>query len=412
MLDISPPPGSSVTTFEGGGAGPSGSGGQGGGPGPGGKWHEGSNTPGPSRRGTGASMDNSDVSPVAGPSAGSSQMTRQANTFTNAEAGPSKTNSLQMASVGRHRVTSGGANGSLPAITPVSPLVTPWNRNVVNSPPNQVRQHERQRSLSHSSPVPNENVNPNWASRPSMQHHPQSHPVSQKNNGKGYLTENMSSAPSTPYSSLPPSPSSPVFPSTVHHRQSHTRSASVDQAQPKSSPTHPRSPTIPNHASPLSTFHAPNQSSSNAPIHARFSHTQSHPYDSLISGSLPPIPSSPLGSGSSDVDEFMVIPSSGEEVSGVGGGWKLVSKGYAVAPTGGPTQAHAGGTGFMVLGKKDKGAATLKMIRRRTAIDPSGMHYRQITKDMLIKLLSQNSARKAAMPHAGRRMCLRAKVQL
>lgn len=375
MLDISPPPGSSVTTFEGGGAGPSGSGGQGG-SGPGGKWHEGSNTPGPSRRGTGASMDNSGASPVAGPSAGSSQMTRQANAFTNAEAGPSNSNSPQPALVGSHRVAS-DPSGPLPSITPVSPLATPWIGNMVKLPPNQLNQRQRQRSLSHSppSPISNENVNPNWGLRPPMQQHSQSQPASQKNNAKGYLTENMSSQPSTPYYSQPSSPSSPVSPSTTHHRQPpHTRSASADQTPTKHSSSHPRSSsTIPNTSSPL-TFNAANHASSNAPIHARFSHTQTHHHNPLISGTLPPTPSSPLGSGSSDVDEFMVIPSSGEEVSGVGGGWKLVSKGYAAAPINGRSQGPTGGTGFMVLGKKDKGE-TLKMIRRRTAIDPSGAYY-------------------------------------
>uniref|UniRef100_A0A8H8CLS0 pyranose dehydrogenase (acceptor) n=1 Tax=Psilocybe cubensis TaxID=181762 RepID=A0A8H8CLS0_PSICU len=368
MLDISPPPSSSVTTFEGGGAGPSGSGGQGG-SGPGGKWHEGSNTPGPSRRGTGASMDNNST-PLAGQNAGSNQVTRQANAYTNAEAGPSKSSSPQMESVGRHRVVS-GPSGPLPSITPVSPLITPWLGSTTKSPPNQPTQwHQRQRSLSHSppSPISNENINPNWASRPPMQQHSQSQPVSQKATAKGYLTENMSSQPSSPHSSQPPSPSSPVFPIIPHHRQPHTRSTSADQAPTKSS-SHPRpSSKTPAYPSPLA-FNTANHVTFNAPIHARFSHTQTHPYEPPISSSLPPIPSSPLGSGSSDVDEFMVIPSSGEEVSGVGGGWKLVSKGFAAVPANGRSQGSTG-TGFMVLGKKDKGA-TLKMIRRRTAVDPS-----------------------------------------
>lgn len=351
MLGISPPPGSSVTAFDGGGSGPN-SGGFGG------KWHEGSSTPGPSRRGTGSSMDNTGMASPPGATGTGTQSGRQANFQLNAEAGPSKI------STNRQRVTSGpppntAPTSNFPSSSTASPLPSNWS----------TPYHQRQRSASHSPTISNEILK---GARPSISHH--SHPQipQQQGHRKGLLTENIAS---TPPSSSPPSPSSPSFSGAIHQRQ-HSRSASADYVQvpppliPPSQHPHPRSSTLPVNTSPLALY-SPNQASDPAPILSRSQPSQPQPYDPLTVGPL--ISSPPLGSGCSDVDELMVIPSSEEEISEIGGGWKLVSRGYQVTP-GGSHHTHASGGGFMVLGKKEKGT-TLKMMRRRTAVDPSGTPF-------------------------------------
>jgi len=369
MLDISPPPGSSVTTFEGTGGGPSTGGGGGsgsGGPGGGGKWREGTSTP--TRRGTGGSVEN--TSGGATPPANTSGAWH---THHNSlEAGPSNPNSDRPS---KQRKDSNEFKGALPE----SPVMMPaWSEGSQS-------RRARQRSQSSHSPTSPDNLNMGWSSRsqaqpPALQQ--SSHSYS--HSGQGHWTEHVrsrsTSTATTPHSSSPPSPVSPSFPS---NQQQSTRvpAHAVPQSAPLSESPQQQKRPRPIHSA---TQPLPNTiAGSNGPIHYRFSHNQSHsqthhhphePSPLAIHNPLAPIPSSPLGSGSSDVDEMMIIPSSRsdderEVPSHVGGGaWKLISRSHVPQL---PTSVPGGDKGgaFVSLGKKDK---SVKALRRRTAVDPSG----------------------------------------
>jgi len=207
--------------------------------------------------------------------------------------------------------------------------------------------------------------------------------------------------------SLPPSPIKPAF------FQSYPPTTYVDPApihtkfSQSAGEAHPSSPvpvaTMPRSESPMGYKqssssghgHARNSSSSSGslpphPLSTSFSSPDPHPF--FHHPPLPPVPTSSPGSGSSEIDDVMVIPSSDEEISHVGGGgWKLVSRGYAMGSGAGSSIGYTqGGGGFMALGagkekererekekerEKERERAEkerIRMMRRRTTIDRSG----------------------------------------
>ncbi|KIM39928.1 hypothetical protein M413DRAFT_29083 [Hebeloma cylindrosporum] len=230
---------------------------------------------------------------------------------------------------------------------------------------------------------------------------------------------------STHSNSLPPSPSKPAFfqmyPPTMHANPAPIH-AKFSQSGGEARSSSPVRGGMPRSESPIGynkqssssgDGHARNSSSSSSSLP---SHTHAHPASSSSSHplsastafsspdphshpthpffhhrQLPAIPTSPLGSGSSEIDDVMVIPSSDEEMSHVGGGgWKLVSRGYAMGSGAGNSMGGVvypqggGGGGFMALGvgKKEKDRERekerervekerIRMMRRRTTMDRS-----------------------------------------
>ena len=208
---------------------------------------------------------------------------------------------------------------------------------------------------------------------------------------QGQLTENIS-----PPSSAPPSPIAHSFPRSRSDSGQHLATLrSLNQSRervqlrdaqiqapnaPFAQPYRPSSPLNPN---------AQVQPSSQVP-------TQTQPYPSqaqtLFSQAASPRrqsrsrspPGSPRSiAGSSDVDELMLVPSAASVMSGdeepgaslVGGGaWRLVGKTWGHGQVG--NNGGSGG-GFMALGSKRskekiKEKERLKMMRRRTTMDPTG----------------------------------------
>jgi hypothetical protein len=365
MLDISPPPG--VTTGEDhdetGGAG-------GGGNNPRfpaqgtTKWREGTSTPGPSRQGTGAS--------AGGPPPGDGH-----GAYFNAEAGPSTT----VAATTRQRVVSGGPVGAWYAPPSLSnSQLQPVRHNSqpdVRHDQTQIREH----LPTHSNSLP-----PSPAKvMVSFQSHPPTAfagPSAISSSAPIYARFAQSSGEAPPSSPvrgvMMPRSESPMgynqgSVSEPGHGQGHARDSSSSSG---SLPLHPLS------------------ASTSTPFPLDPPHAQStHPF--FHHPPLPPSPSSPLdsGSGSSEIDDVMVIPSSDEEASYLGGGgWRLVSRGYAVGSGAGGSggrqgkgPSHGGG-GFISLGpgKKEKEREReqereraekerIRTMRRRTAMDRSGM---------------------------------------
>ncbi|KAF8907295.1 hypothetical protein CPB84DRAFT_1744675 [Gymnopilus junonius] len=375
MLDISPPtPPTQSVVYEGPSGRGGGSGGNGNNNGGGGNWREGQT---PNRQGT---ADNANGSGGGGSSSGTQTAAWHANM--NAEAGPSR----------QRMLSRPDRSGTLP-----SPSHSPWTGGVIYSPLQQQqyppqRQHQRQRSMSHS---------------------PSRSPEKQaiKDFGQGQFAEHVWSNSS----SLPPSPLSATFPPNSdsspkpERGQAHGQHVKSASASPIPTPIYSRFSHPPQTPTPTQAYIDPSQQ-----------RPQTHPPSTASSQHHNPAPNalplshrhvqyqhqqqhhSPLSSGSSDVDEHMIIPSgrpsslqSEDEVSiapfgsegGLGGGWRLVQNpNPSLGLNGKAVQRHGGSGGFLALGKNGRGGKDMekdkdnnprmKMMRRRTAVDPSELAKR------------------------------------
>jgi len=332
MLDISPvTPNDNDDELRGGGKPSSGGGGGGGGGGNNTrqpaqgttKWREGTSTPGPSRQGTGLSGG------AAGPSDG---------VYFNAEAGPSRSGTV-----------------TPPRTTRQGSAVRQKSHPDVHNEQTQLQEH----LANHSNSLP-----PSPTKSTFYQTYP---PTSYANPAPIHAKFSQSAGevrPSSPIRgvTMPRSESPMGYKQSSSSEHGHARNSSSSSG---SLPPHPLSGST--------SFPSPDPHS--LPTHPFFHHPH-----------LPPIPPSSLASGSSEIDDVMVIPSSDEEISHVGaGGWKLVSRRYRMgsgagnSTSGGAYAQGGGGGGFMALGsgKKEKERERaekerIRMMRRRTTIDRSG----------------------------------------